>query len=269
MLKKLENLLQAEVDPAFAKRARFILETVTREKPKRILDIGCGRGFYMNALTAFSFLEEIHGIDIQKDYISQAEKNIHDRRVHVQVASVYKLPYPSDFFDFIICSEVFEHLIDEKKALLEIKRVLKKNGSVAVTVPNENFPLLWDPLNWFLMRVFRTHVNKDIWWAAGIWADHKRLYTKETFKKALLDKEMHVITMNTYLTNCWPFSHFLLYGIGKNLVERANLSSFSRFRNEPSVAARIIAAVFNFPTKFDRKDPKSSAFGIVAHIKKI
>jgi len=233
MLKKHENLLQAEVDPAFAKRARFILETVAKEKPKRILDIGCGRGFYLNAVTAFSFIKEIYGIDIQKEYVAQAKKITRDNRVNVQVASIYKLPFPSDFFDLIICSEVFEHLADEKKGLSEIKRVLKSGGSVIVTVPNENFPFLWDPVNWFLMKAFKTHINKNIWWAAGIWADHDRLYTKETLKKALQDKEMKIITMRNYLTNCWPFSHFLLYGIGKNLVERANLGTFSRFRDEP------------------------------------
>lgn len=74
MLKRLENLLQAEVDPAFAKRARFILDTVAKEKPKVLLDIGCGRGFYVHALTLFPFPEQIYGIDIQKDYLDQAKK---------------------------------------------------------------------------------------------------------------------------------------------------------------------------------------------------
>jgi ubiquinone/menaquinone biosynthesis C-methylase UbiE len=269
MLKKLENLLQAEVDPAFAKRARFILETIAKEKPKIILDIGCGRGFYVHALSLYSFLEEINGIDIQKEYISQAKKNVHDRRVHLQVGNVYKLPYSSSSIDFIICSEVFEHLTDEKKALSEIKRVLKKRGSVVFTVPNENFPFFWDPINWFLMRGFKTHVNKDIWWAAGIWAGHERLYTKETLKNALQDQEMQIVTIRNYLTNCWPFSHFILYGIGKNLVERAKLTSFSRFRDEPSLAVKSVAGIFHMPSKFDKKNPEGSAVGLVAHLKKV
>lgn len=269
MLKRLENLLQAEVDPAFAKRARFILETVVKEKPKVLLDIGCGRGFYVHALTIFPFPEQIYGIDIQKDYLNQAKKNARDKRVHLQVGSVYKLPFPSNSIDFIICSEVFEHLEDEKKALAEIKRVLKKNGSAVFTVPNENFPFFWDPVNWILMRGFKTHVNKDIWWAAGIWAGHERLYTKETLKNALQDQEMRVITVKSYLTNCWPFSHFILYGIGKNLVERANLSSFSRFRDEPSLLTRSVAGIFSFPSKFDKKNTEGNAAGVIAHIKKI
>lgn len=269
MLKKLENLLQAEVDPAFAKRAKFILDTLAKEKPKIILDIGCGRGFYVNAVSFFSFPEEIYGIDIQKEYLNQAKNNTHDSRIHLQVASVYKLPYPANFVDFIICSEIFEHLSDEKKALLEIKRVLKKNGSVVFTVPNRNFPFSWDPVNWFLMRVFKMHINKDIWWAAGIWAGHERLYTKETLKSALQDQEMQIITIRNYLTNCWPFSHFILYGIGKNLVERAKLASFSRFRDEPSLAVRSVAGIFRLPSKFDKKNPDGSAVGVFAHLKKI
>lgn len=163
---------------------------------------------------------------------------------------------------------MFEHLTDEKKALSEIKRVLKKNGSAVFTVPNEKFPFFWDPLNWFLMRVFKTHVNKDIWWAAGIWAGHERLYTKQALKNSLEDQEMQIITIRNYLTNCWPFSHFVLYGIGKNLVERANFVSFSRFREEPSLLTRSVAGIFHLPSRFDKKNPEGAAVGVVAHLKK-
>ena len=38
MLKKLENLLKAEIDPAFAKRAEFIFQEIEKNKPKKILD---------------------------------------------------------------------------------------------------------------------------------------------------------------------------------------------------------------------------------------
>ena len=51
MLKKLENLLKSEIDPVFAKRAEFIFEEVEKIKTQKILDAGCGRGFYVKALT--------------------------------------------------------------------------------------------------------------------------------------------------------------------------------------------------------------------------
>ena len=187
MLKKLKNILDNEFDPAFEKRAKFIFQIVERYRPKKILDVGCGRGFYLKALSFYSFPEEIHGVDINYYYLNISRKICDDQRVKIKQASIYSLPYPSSYFDFIIASEIIEHLKDDKKALLELKRVLKPGGILVITVPNKNFPFLWDPLNWFLMKFFNTHVEKGIWWLAGIWADHERLYTTDNLKNLALN----------------------------------------------------------------------------------
>jgi len=269
ILQELEHLLLAEIDPAFARRARFIFEIVQREKPNYILDIGCGRGFYIKGLSLFDFPKEIYGIDTNESYLSIAKRQTKDKRIHVQTGSIYQLPFPKNYFDLIICSEVFEHLTDEKRAVAEIKRVLKKQGSLVVTVPHEQFPFLWDPLNWILMRFFHTHINKDIWWLAGIWAGHERLYTKKKLQRIFTDKQLHIITLHGYLQYCWPFSHFLLYGIGKNLVERIKITSFSRFGQKPSRQAQLIAAIFRFPAKFDKDGQTEATVGLIGHIKKV
>lgn len=50
----------------------------------------------------------------------------------------YSLPWPDDFFDFVIFSEVIEHLVpsDIPNIIKEIKRTLKKNGWLLITTPN-------------------------------------------------------------------------------------------------------------------------------------
>ena len=45
------------------------------------------------------------------------------------------LPFGDDTFDFIICSEVMEHIPDDAAAASELARVLKPGGTIAVTVP--------------------------------------------------------------------------------------------------------------------------------------
>ena len=45
------------------------------------------------------------------------------------------LPFADDTFDFIICSEVMEHIPDDAAAAGELARVLKPGGTLAVTVP--------------------------------------------------------------------------------------------------------------------------------------
>lgn len=253
MLKKLENLLKAEIDPAFAKRAEFIFQEIEKSKPKKILDGGCGRGFYVKAISLYKFPKEIHGVDINKIYLAKARQSCNDKRVRLKEISIYDTKYPSNFFNFIICSEVLEHLDDDKKALAELKRMLKPNGSLIITVPNYNFPFLWDPLNWLLMKLFNMHVNKNIWWLAGIWADHERLYSKESLIKLVEKQNFTVNKTQQIIHYCWPFSHFLLYGIGKNLVERIGIRIFNRFNFREKDKASLIAKIFNLPSRFDNE----------------
>lgn len=265
MLKKLKILLDNEIDPAYSRRAEFIFRTIEKERPKKILDIGCGRGFYVHALTFYNFEKEIWGVDNNQGYLSEAKESIQDERVHLLRGTVYSVPFADNYFDAIICSEVLEHLKNDRRALLEIYRVLKKGGSLIVTVPSKDFPLLWDPLNWILMRFFNTHINKNIWFLAGIWADHERLYEVATLTSMIKTAGFSILVSEKIVSFCWPFSHFLLYGIGKNIIEKLNMKNFSRFEYEKSDIKSFLAKVFSFPTKFKIGD---SAVDIILLAKK-
>lgn len=257
MLQQLQLLLDNEIDPAFAKRAEFIFTTVEEKKPAKVLDAGCGRGFYVNALSNYDFLQEIHGIDLNKTYLEKAKKYSNDIRIHLKKESIYTTGFPDNYFDLIICSEVLEHLDDDARGLQELRRILKKNGTLIVTVPHKNFPFLWDPLNWLLMKVFGTHVSKDIWWLAGMWADHIRLYSEEQLKKLTSQQGFATIKTEKIVHGCWPFSHFLLYGIGKNIVERLGIDDFNRFHNEKKPLSQFLASIMAFPSHNEVVDNKS------------
>jgi ubiquinone/menaquinone biosynthesis C-methylase UbiE len=252
----IHNLLEKEIDPAFARRAKIIFEEVEKYKPKRILDVGCGRGFYLYALSLFSFSKEIHGVDINETYIKKAQAICKDAKIHIEKANVYKLPFPSSYFDFIICSEVLEHIPDDRRALMEIKRVLKRKGKLLITVPNLNFPFLWDPLNWVLMKVFHTHINKSVWWLAGIWADHVRLYTETELRHKTTRGGFKNPRLSRLTHFCFPFSHFLLYGLGKNIVEIGFCGSFNRFgkKNNKSILLNLALNLFRI---FDAQNRKA------------
>ncbi|MEA3471123.1 MAG: class I SAM-dependent methyltransferase, partial [Thermodesulfobacteriota bacterium] len=52
------------------------------------------------------------------------------------VADAMNLPFRSDVFERIMCSEVIEHLPDDKRALKEFARIMKKSGSLYLTFPH-------------------------------------------------------------------------------------------------------------------------------------
>jgi predicted SAM-dependent methyltransferase len=45
------------------------------------------------------------------------------------------IQYPSGSFDVILCSHVLEHIVDDRKAMSEMHRVLKSGGWAAIQVP--------------------------------------------------------------------------------------------------------------------------------------
>lgn len=254
---KLENLLKSEIDPAYSKRARLILSNIEENRYQNILEVGSGRGFYLYACTLFSFTKKIVGIEINPKYIEIAKKTLRSKKVKLYLGSVYQLPFKNSEFDCVICSEVLEHLGDENKALLEIRRVLKKSGKLLVSVPNIDFPASLDPLNWSLMRIFKTHVNKDIWWLAGIWADHLRLYKDTRIEKLFVKNKFKLKNKVFYIKKSLIFSHFILYGLGKNLVEKLSLSSFNRFNYQSKKISKFLAKTLQMFVENDDKEAKS------------
>lgn len=246
------HLLKTEPDPAYASRADYILKTILKYKPKQVLEVGCGRGFYLYCLTKFKFIQTIYGIDLNHEVLKAAKKNLNHKKIKLTRANIYKLPCKNQQFDLIICSEVLEHLQDDFKAMRELKRILKPKGKLIITVPHLNFPFFWDPLNYLLIKLFNKHINKSIWWLAGIWADHERLYSKATLLN-LLNKTGFKTNAFRYSTHyCWPFMHFWLYGLGKNLVLYfPKLNQFNRFSFKDKKES-LLVKIIKWPNKQER-----------------
>lgn len=224
----------------------------------RVLDLGCGRGFYTKALALLHPQSQISGVDINEDYLAKAgEITRQHSNVTLQKADARSLPWSDDYFDRIICSEVLEHIIEDRKVVKQAYRVLRKSGKAIFTVPNKNYPLWWDPLNWYLEHFFHTHIPSQIWWLDRIWADHVRLYT-QTELVTKIKRAGFQIERGWHSTHyCLPFAHFLLYGIGKNLVEKSLVGeSLNRFAvdTEPSLLTKVAQAPFFLFDRFNQED---------------
>ena len=55
-----------------------------------------------------------------------------------------RLPFKTGIFDQTICSEVLEHLADDRKALQELARVMKPSGQLIITFPHRKFYFAYD-----------------------------------------------------------------------------------------------------------------------------
>jgi SAM-dependent methyltransferase len=70
-------------------------------------------------------------------------KREHGKGTYV-AADGMRLPFKTSIFDQTICSEVLEHLADDRKALEELARVMKPSGQLIITFPHRKFYFTYD-----------------------------------------------------------------------------------------------------------------------------
>lgn len=102
----------------------------------RILEIGCGAGLLCFELARSAKI--VVGIDISHfvlDFANGVKDYLHCDNVFFQQGDAEHLAFDHDTFDVVICSEVLEHLIEPQRALTEMRRILKKNGTLILTTP--------------------------------------------------------------------------------------------------------------------------------------
>lgn len=102
------------------------------DKGLKILDAGCGEGFFSALLHGEFPRSCIIGCDGAEEALEVARTIAPG--VDFEKANLYELPYADQEFDLVVCSEVLEHLNDPAKALTELERVGRK---ILVTVPHE------------------------------------------------------------------------------------------------------------------------------------
>ena len=265
----IRRMTRNEADMAFKKRVRTIFEWVPPADEARILDCACGRGFYLNMYRYVSQCALV-GLELDAEIIRKAQRNVgHLPGITLTRGNIYALPFPADYFDGVILSEILEHIEDDVAGLREVWRVLKPGGVVAITVPHANYPFLWDPTNWTLERVFHTHIRRGP--LAGIWANHVRLYRREQLRAAVEQAGFVVEAERSFTHYSFPFIHNLVYGLGKPLLESgllpeslavaADRTTFDKNRGSllnPINLGIAILNLFDRPNKLDEPPERST-----------
>jgi len=107
-------------------------------KNQKILDAGCGTGFFTNIINNWACSSKITGIDIDAKLIKFAEKNkilINNNNLVYLKGDVYNLAFPDEFFDITTCHILLSNLINPNRALKEMIRVTKEGGVIIVIEP--------------------------------------------------------------------------------------------------------------------------------------
>jgi len=100
-----------------------------------ILDFGCGSGRLIRWLCDIAEGSEIWGVDIRAEHLLWCKQNLQPPFHFAVTTIVPHLPFEDNHFDLIYAGSVFTHIDDLVDSwLLELRRVLKPNGKLYVTI---------------------------------------------------------------------------------------------------------------------------------------
>ena len=112
-----------------------MLNRLALPRPARILDVGCGDGFFFPRLERFG---AVRGIEVDQTLLPSGSPH----RPHIFTQPLGDPTYDGWRFDLIKALDVVEHTIDDGQALAQIASMLEPGGRLLITVPA--FMLLWD-----------------------------------------------------------------------------------------------------------------------------
>ncbi len=265
---RLARLLRNEADSSGRRRMATILEYLDIQPGDRVLDCGCGLGWWLKVAGEL-FDCELYGIDVDLGRLRRASVEIGPRS-QLLVASATRLPFLDGSFDKVVLSEVLEHVADDAALMREVHRVLRPGGVVAVTVPHRHYPFLWDPINRTRELLGRPPLRSGLF--GGIWTDHLRLYERAGLADLVGEAGLMVEDVRPLVHYCLPFAHNLVYGIGKPLVESGVLSGADRFRGEDNAGSmwnplNWALAVVNAIDRVDMARPKPRGSSVCLGLK--
>jgi arsenite methyltransferase len=126
------------------RRRRLVREAVLARPGERILDVGCGPGFYVT-----EFLEQVGpeglvvGLDASPQMLAAAQDRCREfDNTRFEQADATSLPVTDESFDAALCVQVLEYVPDVGSVLRELHRALRPGGRLTV------WDVDWTTVSW-------------------------------------------------------------------------------------------------------------------------
>lgn len=98
------------------------------------LDVGCGTGALTQTILQLAHPKDLTSLDSSEDYLSYAQQQINDGRVHWQVGNAQSMPLESAAFDAVVSGLVLNFIPNLPAAIAEMVRVARPGGVAAAYV---------------------------------------------------------------------------------------------------------------------------------------
>lgn len=180
---------------------------------KVVVDMACGTGYGSNLLSINA--KKVFGFDIDTETIEKCKMKYNRPNIFFSTSTVSKINLKDKSVDVFISCETIEHVVaeEQKKFISEIKRILKKNGTVIVTTPNKERTDMFDVKNPYHLR---------------------ELYPNDLID--LIKKEFEffkLFYMDINMVSC-------IFDSDIQAIEKSNIIKFSHYSNESKMSQKPI-----------------------------
>lgn len=128
--------------------------------PPRVLDVACGTGVLLHMLTKHIPDMEGYGLDASADMLAKARLALADQpHIRLEQAILVNgeashLPYASQFFDLITCTNALHDISDSVGTLTQLRQLLAPEGQLILEdYARHGPPVLWTLFEWLIRRI--------------------------------------------------------------------------------------------------------------------
>ncbi|MHC4985804.1 MAG: class I SAM-dependent methyltransferase, partial [Planctomycetota bacterium] len=97
----------------------------------KVLDAGCGIAVLLRRIASEHPKLKLFGIDFSPVGVQRTREH----GFEAELAVLPDVPYPDEYFDGVVCTEVLEHLDDPVAAVRSFHRILTPGGRLVISVP--------------------------------------------------------------------------------------------------------------------------------------
>ncbi len=155
-----------------------------KSKDNTILDVGCGMGLMLDALSEYGC---VYGLDMEQEAVDYCNECLAEKGLepNVKIGSLPdNVPYEDGTFDYIFALDIIEHIENDVLAIKKLRMLLKPGKRLILTVP----------------------ALMSLWSYNDVLNQHYRRYDKEELLTKIEQAGFHVLKCSYYNSYLYPFA---------------------------------------------------------------
>jgi len=171
--------------------------TLLKSEYPKILEIGCGKGFFSYLVAKNSTVGSVTGCDVYPDFQIKEISSVVPRVEYSAIAGD-TLPFKDNYFNLVFSMDVIEHLENDRKSITEHIRVTKPGGQIIIGTP-----IYFKLMNLLPFILGRIEFPRSIGWDTYGDSIHIREYKKSDLLRLLAENKSQIEPGSTKIIPCW------------------------------------------------------------------